>query len=77
MLAVKGYYDGSCVRLFEPLSIRKNQNVIIHIEEDISDNKPKKSNDAFLAALEDDSLVMKTGLDVEAYMKELRDDDRF
>ena len=79
MLAVRGYYDGSCVRILEPLDIKKNQNVIIHIEETkpMEEHKLEKSNDAFLAALEDDSLVMETGLDVEAYMKEMRDGDRF
>ena len=57
----------------------KNQNVIIHIEETkpMEEHKVEKSNDAFLSALEDDSLVMETGLDVEACMKEMRDGDRF
>ena len=36
-----------------------------------------KRNDTFLAALEDDRFVNETGLDVEAYMKELRKNDRF
>ena len=79
MLAVKGYYDGDCVRLLEPINIKKNQNVIVHIQEaePLTENKSQKVNDAFLAALEDDSLVIETGLDVEAYMKELRENDRF
>ena len=77
MLAVKGYYDGNCVRLLEPLNIKKNQNVIVHIQETEPLTENEKINDAFLAALEDDSLVIETGLDVEAYMKELRENDRF
>lgn len=43
----------------------------------MEEHKVEKSNDAFWAALEDDSLVMETGLDVEACMKEMRDGDRF
>jgi len=77
MLAVKGYYDGDCVRLLEPLNIKKNQNIIIHIDEKLLDEKPRKSNDAFLKAMEDDKFVIHTGLNVEEYMKELRENDRF
>ena len=79
MLAARGYYDGDCVRLLEPLNIKKNQDVVIRIEEfePIEEYKTGNNNDAFLAALEDDSLVIETGLDVEAYMKEMRDGDRF
>ena len=77
MLAVKGYYDGNCVRLLEPLNIKKNQNIIIHIDEKLLDDKPRKCNDAFLRAMEDDKFVIHTGLNVEEYMKELRENDRF
>ncbi len=77
MLAVKGYYDGDCVRLLEPLNIKKNQNITIHIDENSIDEKPRKSNDAFLKAMEDDKFVIHTGLNVEEYMKELRENDRF
>jgi len=35
-----------------------------------------KEQDAFLAALADNRLVTHTGLDVESYLKELREDDR-
>ena len=77
MLAVKGYYDGNCVRLLEPLNIKKNQNITIHIDENSIDEKPRKSNDAFLKAMEDDKFVIHTGLNVEEYMKELRENDRF
>jgi len=77
MLAVKGYYDGSCVQLLEPICIKKNQNIIIHIEDDfIDDTKKTKSNDKFLKALENDKFVVHTGLNVEEYMRELRDNDR-
>lgn len=77
MLAVKGYYDGDCVRLLEPLNIKKNQNITIHIDENSIDEKPRKSNDVFLKAMEDDKFVIHTGLNVEEYMKELRENDRF
>ncbi len=77
MLAVKGYYDGNCVRLLEPLNIKKNQNITIHIDEKSIDDKPRKSNDAFLKAMENDKFVIHTGLNVEEYMKELRENDRF
>ncbi|MBQ7498608.1 MAG: hypothetical protein IJU00_12400 [Selenomonas sp.] len=35
-----------------------------------------KEHDPFLMALGDDRLVTHTGIDVEAYLKELREDDR-
>lgn len=79
MLTAKGYYDGSCVRLLEPVVIKKNQNVLVSVMGDYTSNvniKGRKVNDPFLRALEDDSLVIKTGLDVEKYMEELRGNDR-
>jgi len=80
MLAAKGYYDGNCVQLLEPLSIKKNQNVIVTVMEDFVSNsnvtKELSSNDPFLKALDDNSLVIKTGLDVDKYMEELRGNDR-
>ena len=80
MLAVKGYYDGSCVQLSEQLCIKENTNVIITITEEPASNsdakKRTRSNDPFLRALEDNSLVIKTGIDVDEYMEELRGNDR-
>ena len=35
-----------------------------------------KEHDPFLISLGDDRLVTHTGIDVEAYLKELREDDR-
>lgn len=80
MLAAKGYYDGNCVQLLEPLNVKKNQKVIITVIEDYVSNsnvdKKTGANDPFLRALEDDKFVIKTGLDVDKYMEELRGNDR-
>ena len=39
-------------------------------------NVNMEEQDSFLMALGDDRLVTHTGIDVEAYLKELREDDR-
>jgi hypothetical protein len=76
MLAARGYYDGNnCIRLLEPLAIKKNQAVIVKVIEE-KQTAPYSQEDSFLQALRDDSFVIPTGLDVTEYMRELRENDR-
>ena len=76
MLAARGYYDGNnCVRLLEPLAIKKNQAVIVKVIEE-KQTSPCSQEDPFLQALRDDRFVIPTGLNAAEYMRELRDNDR-
>ena len=83
MLAIVGYFDGDCVRLLEQVSLKKNQRVLITFEENIQDKREKMQADSdkdfFLEALISDKFVSvePTNLNVEKYIEELREDDRF
>ena len=83
MLAIAGYFDGDCVRLLEQVSLKKNQRVLITFEENIQDKREKMQADSdkdfFLEALISDKFVSvePTNLNVEKYIEELREDDRF
>ena len=81
--AIRGYYDGECVRLLDRMSLKKNQRVLVTVMDDsepVRQTKTKRfSEDAddFRDALLTDRYVMPTDIDADAYIAELRSNDRF
>ena len=82
MIAVEGIYDNGKLSLEKLAPVNKAKVLVIFPDKEkqekdiIENNDAPKRNDAFLKALEDDRFVIHTGLNVEEYMKELRDNDR-
>ena len=80
MSSVEGYFDGECVRLLEKGNFKKNQRVVVTLaegEEEVKEEAPAEDDrDLFMEALLTNSLVIKTDLNVDEYIRELRSHDR-
>ena len=80
MLSVEGYFDGDCVRLLEKGNFKKNQRVVVTLaegEEEVKEEaRAEDDRDLFMEALLTNSLVIKTDLNVDEYIRELRSHDR-
>ena len=84
MIALEGIYDNGALMLEKSAPIKKAKVLVIFPDKEeeaekediIKNKKTPKRNDAFMKALENDRFVIHTGLNVEEYMKELRDNDR-
>lgn len=82
LAAVKGYYDGNQIVVNE--DDRKNLNVgdevIITILDKISEKKVETRSEKRRRLVELDTFVMPTGRtaeEIDKYIRELRDNDRF
>ncbi len=82
LAAVKGYYDGNQIVVNE--DDRKNLNVgdelIITILDRISGQKVETRAEKRRRLIESDAFVIPTGRtteEIDEYIKEMRDDDRF
>ncbi len=73
MLAVEGIFDGESVKFSEPVNFQKNQRVLVTLAEDSANFAEK---DLFMEALLTNSLVIKTDLKADEYIRELRENDR-
>ena len=80
--AVKGYYDGNQIVVDEDdrKTLRMGDEVIITILDKISGQKVETRAEKRRRLIESDAFVIPTGRTVEEvdeYMRELRDNDRF
>ncbi len=82
MATVRGYYDGKCVQLLEKLSVKKNHPVLVTVIDELGQiqaAEPAKNKDVvdtFRDALLTQRYVIPTDIDADAYIAELRSNDR-
>ncbi len=83
MSSVRGYYDGKCVQLLDKFPAQKNQMVLVTVIDESKQTwatKPVRNTsetNSFREALLSDKYVIPTDIDADAYVAELRKDDRF